>query len=165
MRNITLKTTLSALLVTVPLAGAFAESDDVRGLPNVERFYTSSVGSAAPRSVPLASAFAESDDVRGLANVDRFYTSSVGAAANGSYARQLDSALNAAQTNLQPGSRDNAVSPAAAAQVRSEINAIRHAAAQERRANGGELSASSYEALSGQVRSIHQTIHALQNGG
>jgi hypothetical protein len=46
MRNLTLKTTLSALLVSVPLAGAFAEDDATRGLPNVDAMYTSSISSA-----------------------------------------------------------------------------------------------------------------------
>lgn len=131
MRKLALTTTLSALLVSLPLAGAFAESDDLRGLPSVDRIQTSSIGSAA----------------------------------NTSYARLLDSELVAARTNLGAGGRDNAVNPAAAAQVRAEINAIRQAAGQERQANGGELSEASYRQLSAQVRAVHQAINALHNGG
>lgn len=132
MRNLTLKTTLSALLVSVPLAGAFADGNR----------------EAAATGSPYA--------------VDRVTTSSIGSETFGaSYARQLDSQLNAAATNLQPGGRDNAVNPARAAQIRAEINAIRQAAAQERRANGGELSAASYQQLSGQVRALQQAIQAL----
>lgn len=129
MRNLTLKTTLSALLVSVPLAGAFAEDDATRGLPNVDAMYTSSISSA-----------------------------------QSSYARQLDAALVAAQTNLQAGDRSNAVDAGSAAQVRAQIDAVRQAAAQEKATNGGDLSAASYQALSGQVRGIQQTIHGLQNG-
>lgn len=47
MRKLALTTTLSALLVSLPLAGAFAESDDVRGLPDIDRIQTSSIGSTA----------------------------------------------------------------------------------------------------------------------
>lgn len=127
MRNLTLKTTLSALLVSVPLAGAFAEDDAMRGLPNVNPIYTYSL----PQT---------------------------------SYSKQLDAALVAAQTNLQPGDRSNALEAGNAAQVRAQIDAVRRAAAQEKAANGGDLSAASYQALSDQVRGIQQTIHGLQNG-
>lgn len=134
MRNLTLKATLSALLVSVPLAGAFAESGTFGGNPNVDQFYTS--------------------------NVDQLYTSSIGAAATTSLARQLDTALRAAETNLQAGGRDNGVSPALAAQLGSEITAIRQAAAQERQANGGELSAASYRTLSERVQAVQQRAYA-----
>ncbi|TYR34637.1 hypothetical protein FY036_04600 [Mesorhizobium microcysteis] len=134
MNNIALKTTLSAFLVSLPLAGAFAQTD-------------------------RDNHFAD----RVTAPVDVTYTSSIGSAST-SYARQLDAALNAAETNLRPGGRDNVVGNGAAAQLRGEINAVRQAAAQEKNANGGELSAASYQNLSGQLRSIQQSIYGLQNG-
>lgn len=140
MHKLTLKTTLSALLVSFPLAGALADNNEG---PSPEIF--GATGSDW--------------------QVDRTYTSSIGAAHEGSYATLLDSQLRAAEGSLVTAERDGYVDPGRKAQARSDIQAIRQAAAQERQANGGALSESSYRALSEQVRVLNQNIHSLQIGG
>lgn len=124
MRNLTLTTTLSALLVSLPLAGASAQS--LRG---------------AGDSGPVA--------------VDTFATSSIGAAAGDfSHARQLDSALDAAEATVR-------TKGGASATARADIQALRQAVAAERRANGGEVGEASYRALHGEVQALHQRIETL----
>ena len=127
MSNLTLKATLSALIVALPVSGAFAQND--RG--------------SVYRTIPLG--------------VDTMTTSSVGAAAaatRGSYTRQLEASLSAAEaTALGKGG--------AAASVRPQIQALRSAVSGESRQNGGELSEASYRSLHGEVQDLHQRIERL----
>jgi hypothetical protein len=135
MNTFALKTSLSALLVAVPLAGAYA--DNVRG---------------------------ELPEFLDRANVDRTYTSSVGSAEQEvSLSRQLDAQIAAAQANLVPD-QGGFANPAAAAQAQAELLSIRQAAAAEVQANGGALSDATYNSLSARVQSLQQTIRAATNG-
>jgi hypothetical protein len=119
MRNIPLKTTLSALLVSVPLAGAFAydEYDAAAGIARVDTLQTSSIGSATrgslasqldvslraaetnlqpsgPDSVLDAAAVAELNAIRQAANQER--QSNGGELSAGSY-RSLSERVRAVQ--------------------------------------------------------------------
>lgn len=98
MNTFALKTTLSALIVAVPVSGAFA--DNIRG--DAPDFLSSSI--------------------------DRTHTSSTGSAVHQkSYSQLLDAQIAAAQTNLQPD-RDGFVDPAAAARAQAQLLTIRQVA-------------------------------------
>ena len=128
MNTFAIKTALSALLVAAPLSGAFA--DNVRG--DAPEFLTQSV--------------------------DRTYTSSVGSSArNLSYARQLDARISAAQTALT-ADRDGFVDQGTAIRARAELQSIRQTAAAEARANGGDLSPSTFQSLAAQVNALQQSV-------
>ncbi len=131
MNNVALKTALSALLVSIPLAGAFADNSE------------------GPSVVPQAQA------VDGT--VDYTTTSSIGAG-SASYSKLLDGQLRAAENRINAQNRFGYVNPVGEAQARSEILSIRQA-------NGGALSESAYQTLSGQVRVLNQNIQTLVNGG
>jgi hypothetical protein len=129
MNTFALKTTLSALLVAAPLSGAFA--DNVRG--DAPAFLTPSV--------------------------DQTYTSSIAPSSQElSYARQLDARIAAAQANLRPD-RDGFVDQSTVARAHGELQSIRQSAAAEARANGGELSAASFQSLSAQVNALQQSVY------
>ncbi|MEO4000754.1 hypothetical protein [Mesorhizobium sp. CAU 1732] len=136
MNKLILRTSLAALLVSVPMAGAFADS-------NSNRDAAAGIGAA-----PL---------------VDTMSTASIrGVSTASSNWQVLETQLNAAQTNLAPTSRGEGLDAAAVNQFRSQIDTIRQSAKAEAQSNGGQLSESSYRAYSAQVRAIQDNIYAQQ---
>src|SRR5690606_33632712 len=121
MRNLTLGAALSALLVSVPVAGAFANDAN---LSPADRAYEASVATtigaatAAGGAQTLAAPAIQSP-------VDYVYTSSiaspVGKANTGNYARLLDGQLAAAQANLAAGRQSGFVDPTGAEQARVDL--------------------------------------------
>ena len=117
-------------------------------------------------AAPLSGAFAESFqwDTPASPAIDRTYTSSLGTAGQEtSYLRQLDARIAAAQANLDPG-RDGFVDPAAAAQAQAELLDIRKAASADAQANGGAVSATTYQTLSARLQALQDTIRVATSG-
>lgn len=163
MRNTTLGAALSALLVAVPAAGAFAGDAD---LSPADRAYEASVAStvnaaSGPGARRLAAPAVQSP-------VDYVYTSSiaspVGKANAADYGKLLDGQLAAAQANLSAGRQSGFVDPTGAERARADLLAVQRHAAQDRQTNGGQLSQTAYDTLSGQIRTVNQSIHALIGG-
>jgi len=121
------KIVLSALLVGMPLAGAFAQSN-MDGY--VDTMSTASIGN--PR-VPMA------------------------------YEHNLETAITAAEANLQPVEQGFA-NPGLAARAEAELLSIRREMAADQRANGGQLSEGSYRALSARIEHVQQLIQEAGNG-
>lgn len=161
MRNIALKSALAALMVSAPLAGAFAAEPLTRPAPEdivysnnvpakVDNFTTSAI-----RTAPAAS-----DLVKG-SPADRAYRASVDTlqrnAANVSLDQLLASQIRAAEVNVSNARQNGYVDEGRVAQIRANLASIRA------EANGG-VSEGNYQALTGQLQSVNQDIYTLTNG-
>ena len=101
MNSLTIKAAVAALLVSAPLASAFA-TDYSEDYHPVDRFRASSA-------------------------VDLTTTSSLGAPTEASYRTSLETRIVAAEANLAPTSR-GALDVASAQRLKSELRAVRQAA-------------------------------------
>lgn len=160
MNNVTIKSALAALLVSAPLAGAFAEPL-TRPAPE-DLAYTNSLTTSVDTISTGSIRPAASDTIR-RSPADAAYNASIETlqrhAANVSLDQLLASQIKAAEANISAARQNGYVNEGHLAQIRSELASIRQQAA-----NGGTLSEASYRTLSGQLQSVNTSIHALTNG-
>lgn len=161
MNNIALKSALAALLVSAPLAGAFAAEPLTRPAPE-DIVYSNSLPTSvdATTTSAIRTKAAAADIVSG-SPADRAYQASVDTlqrtAANASLDQLLGSQLRAAWVNVTNARQNGYVDEGRVAQIRASLSSIRD------QARGG-VSESTYQALHGQLQSVNQDIYALTNG-
>lgn len=161
MRNIALKSALAALIVSAPLAGAYAAGPQTRPAPE-DIVYSNSVATSvdAVTTGSIRTAPAASDLVKG-SPADRTYRASVEGlqrnAANVSLDQLLASQIRAAEVNVSNARQNGYVDEGRVAQIRASLASIRE------QARAG-VSEGSYQALTGQIQSVNQDIHTLING-
>lgn len=117
-------------------------------------------------AAPLAGAYAESAENSardGHPYVDEQTTQAVPQGEMSNY-DMLETELVAAETNLEAGQRDNAMTESDMLEYQGEIDSIRQAVSEERDMNG-ELSAASFENYQNQIMVLQQAIETSQAGG
>lgn len=117
-------------------------------------------------AAPLAGAFAEDDRSNardGHPYIDESTTQAIEPAGETNF-DLLETALSAAETNLETGALDSALTEAEALEYRAQLDAIRQAAVEERDASG-DLSPASYEMYYNQILALQEAIGQEQAGG
>lgn len=152
MRNVYLRTTLTALLISLPMAGALADNaegpDQADQILNpvfhmqTDNTYTNSIGMGPVAGLYMGrSAPAETLSTR------------------------LNDELQSSERSLQIAVRDDSINRTGQARIRAEILSIRQEAARDERANAGRLSEAAYRGLFHKVQMVNNDIEALVLGG
>ncbi|MEO3389167.1 hypothetical protein [Mesorhizobium sp. CAU 1741] len=163
MTHTILKSALAALIVSAPLAGAFAEPLTRPSPADVT--YSQSLATGIDNmstSAINSNRLGAADAVR-QSPADASYEASVNTLQSGSsvtYDKLLKSQIKAAETGVINARQNGPVNEAEVARIHSQLDSIRQAAADQ----AGSLSEGSYQTLSNQLNAVNQGIYALTNG-